>query len=112
LALALVRAKRLPEAATHLERAVALAPDDAPSAVAWALYLSDTGDGRRALAVLEAALARRPYDIELLMNLTQLAPDPVDRPGTIEALHRLEALLPWEPRFRAERERLEKEKGR
>ncbi len=112
LALALVRAKRLPEAATHLERAVALAPDDAPSAVAWALYLSDTGDGRRALAVLEAALARRPYDIELLMNLTQLRMSAGDRPGTIEALHRLEALLPWEPRFRAERERLEKEKGR
>ncbi len=112
LGLALVRARRLPEAAVRLERAVALAPNEASFAVAWAIYLSDTGDAPRALAVLEAALVRRPYDLDALVHLARLRAAAGDRAGTIDALRRIEALVPHDPRFRAERERMEREEGR
>ncbi len=112
LGLALVRAKRHAEAATHLERAATLAPEDPGFARAWGLYLSETGSAERGRAVLEAALVRRPNDLELLVELAPIRAGAGDRDGALEVLRRLEDLRPWDASIRAERERLELEKRR
>lgn len=108
LALAYVRARRLGDAGTHLERAATLAPEAPGFAVAWAVYLADTGSPDRALAVVAAAAGRHPYDVDVLGTWAALAARAGDRPSTLKALYRLEALRPWDDGLRREREAVER----
>ncbi len=66
LGLGLVRQKRYPEALAELERATRLAPDDAHYAYVYAVALQSTGQADAAKAELGMALARLPYNAELL----------------------------------------------
>jgi Flp pilus assembly protein TadD len=66
LGLALVRQKRTNDALAELALAAKLAPEDARFAYVYAIALYDTGKRAEAKKVLELALARHPYDRELL----------------------------------------------
>lgn len=66
LGLGLVRQKRYPEALAELERATRLQPDDAHYAYVYAVALQSTGQPQAAKAEIGMALARLPYDAELL----------------------------------------------
>ncbi|SHG36759.1 doubled CXXCH domain-containing protein [Kaistia soli DSM 19436] len=66
LGLGLVRQKRYPEALAELERATRLQPDDAHYAYVYAVALQSTGQPEAAKAEIGMALARLPYDAELL----------------------------------------------
>ncbi|MFO1361555.1 MAG: multiheme c-type cytochrome [Burkholderiales bacterium] len=69
LGLALVRQKRTHEALAELALAAKLAPDDPRFAYVYGVALYDTGKRAEAMKVLQAALARHPYDRELLFAL-------------------------------------------
>jgi Flp pilus assembly protein TadD len=69
LGLALVRQKKTAEALRELTDAARLAPDDARFAYVRAVALHDAGQPREAMKVLESALARHPYDRDLLAAL-------------------------------------------
>jgi predicted CXXCH cytochrome family protein len=69
LGLALVRQKKIPEALEQLAAAVRLAPDDARFAYVQAVALHDAGQPREALAALETARVRHPYDRDVLAAL-------------------------------------------
>jgi Flp pilus assembly protein TadD len=69
LGLALVRQQRTAEALEQFAAAVRLAPDDARFAYVQAVALHDAGQKREALAALEAARARHPYDRDVLAAL-------------------------------------------
>ncbi len=75
LGLLLVRTERRDEAAGELARAAELAPENPRFAYARALLLHDRGEGERALAVLEAALARHPGERELRLSAAAIARD-------------------------------------
>jgi Flp pilus assembly protein TadD len=69
LALVLVRQRRQADALKELAAAVRLDPGNARYAYVYAVALNDAGDSKRALKVLETALARQPYDRDLLSGL-------------------------------------------
>jgi arylsulfatase A-like enzyme/Flp pilus assembly protein TadD len=62
----LLEKRRFPEAADHLARAAALAPESIPAAVFLAQAQSGAGRTPDALATLERSLARTPDNAELL----------------------------------------------
>ncbi|HWJ73493.1 MAG TPA: tetratricopeptide repeat protein [Kaistia sp.] len=66
LGLGLIRQKRYPEAVAELERATRLEPSDAHYAYVYAVALQSTGQTEAAKAEIGMALARLPYDAELL----------------------------------------------
>jgi len=69
LGLSLVRQKRVPEALAALGEAARLAPDDPRFAYVYGVALHDAGKRAEATKTLEAALARHPYDREILLAL-------------------------------------------
>ena len=69
LGLALVRAKRVSEALAELAQAAKLAPEDARFAYVHGVALHDTGKRADAIKVLRTALARHPYDRDILFAL-------------------------------------------
>ncbi len=69
LGLSLVRQKRAQEALAELALAAKLAPEDPRFAYVYGVALHDTGKRAEAMKVLQAALARHPYDRELLFAL-------------------------------------------
>lgn len=69
MGLALVRAGRGGEALAHFERAATSEPDDARFAYVYAVALHDSGDVKRSIEVLKAALARHPGSEELAQAL-------------------------------------------
>jgi tetratricopeptide (TPR) repeat protein len=69
LGLALVRQKRTDAALAELAAAVKLAPEDARFAYVYSVALYDTGKRAEATKVLRSALARHPYDREILFAL-------------------------------------------
>jgi tetratricopeptide (TPR) repeat protein len=69
MGLALVRAGRGDEALAHFERAATSEPDDARFAYVYAVALHDSGDAKRSIQVLKAALARHPGSEELQQAL-------------------------------------------
>ncbi|MFO1414961.1 MAG: tetratricopeptide repeat protein [Burkholderiales bacterium] len=73
LGLALVRQKDIPGALRELALATKLAPDDARYAYVYAVALHDSGKPQDALKVLRAALAKQPYDREILAALAQFS---------------------------------------
>lgn len=100
LGLALVRVKRLPEAVAELEKAAELAPDDPHYACVYGLAL-EPGNPSRARAVLEKAQSRHPGDRELLEALAAVHARAGDWTATADAIRKLEALAPGDPRTRA-----------
>lgn len=69
LGLSMIRQKRLAEGIRFLSQAAEKAPDVVRFSYVLAVALHDTGDRATAMTVLNAALARHPYDRELLLAL-------------------------------------------
>jgi len=69
LGLAYVRQRKRPEALAALSEAARLAPDDPRYAFVYGVALHDTGKAAESLAVLRGALARHPFDRDLLSAL-------------------------------------------
>jgi tetratricopeptide (TPR) repeat protein/cytochrome c553 len=67
LGLSLARQKRMPEAIAALGEAARLAPDDARYAYVYAVALHDAGRRVDAVRALDRALARHPYDRDMLL---------------------------------------------
>ncbi|MEP9350106.1 cytochrome c3 family protein [Xanthobacter sp. KR7-225] len=99
LGLSLVRQKRTVEAVQAFETAAALAPEDPTFAYVLAVALRSTGEEARSRAVRSAALARAPYD----GNLLALALNDALATGDVAAARplagRLARLHPDDPRF-------------
>lgn len=73
LGLALVRAKRMEEALTHLKASYALQPEDAHAGYVYAVALFDTGKRRHAYRVLEQLHGRFAANLEVLSALVSYA---------------------------------------
>jgi tetratricopeptide (TPR) repeat protein len=101
LGLALVRLKRLSEATAELKRAAELAPDDPHYAYVYGMALDAMGDPKRAIQTLQAASARHTGSRSLLEALVTVSAKAGDAASAQEALRRLEALSPGDPRTRA-----------
>jgi Flp pilus assembly protein TadD len=71
LGLSLVRQKRLPVALPEFRDAARLAPDDARFAYVYAVALINSGKPQDALAVVNAAIKRSPYDRNLNVMLVR-----------------------------------------
>ena len=69
LGLVFVRQKRIGEALGELAAATRLEPASARYAYVYAVALNDAGQPKQALQVLDAALARHPYDRDVLAAL-------------------------------------------
>jgi len=69
LGLSLIRQKRTSEAMNYLEQAVSLDPENARFSYVLAVALHDTGKKAEAAATLRDALARHPYDRDLLLAM-------------------------------------------
>ena len=94
LGLLLVRRQRAAEALTHLEKAAALAPDDARFAWVHAVALASTGQPAAARRALDALLARHPWHDGALASLVEVSLRLDDRGAARRALDRLAALRP------------------
>lgn len=70
-----VRQHRLELGIAELRRAHALAPDDASYAYAYAIGLNSTGQGERAVKILQATYAKSPYNAEVLVGLVTILRD-------------------------------------
>jgi tetratricopeptide (TPR) repeat protein len=73
LGLLLVRQKRMAEALPELEAAARLVPERARYGYGHAVALSETGQPKQAIEVLERVLARHPYDRDTLSALVAYA---------------------------------------
>lgn len=94
LGLSLVRQKRTSEAMNYLAQAVSLDPENARFSYVLAVAQHDTGKKAEAVATLRDALARTPYDRDLLMTMITYEVEA----GMLEsALERAELLAQLEP---------------
>ncbi len=94
LGLSLVRQKRKQEALDKLSEAAKLAPEEARFSYVAGVALYDAGKPAEGLAVLEAALARHPYDREILYALASYE---LQAGQYSSALRRAELLRELEP---------------
>jgi tetratricopeptide (TPR) repeat protein len=94
LGLLLVRSKDYPGALAELKRAAELDPGEARYAYVYAVALTSTGQTAAGRAVLEAALAAHPSDIDILGALLNDALQSGDAPRALPYAERLSALLP------------------
>jgi Flp pilus assembly protein TadD len=101
LGLTLVRLKKLPEATAELKRAVELAPGDPRYAYVYGVALDAAGDSKKAIEVLKAASVRHSGSRDLLEALVTASAHAGDAASANDALRRLEALSPGDPRTRA-----------
>jgi Flp pilus assembly protein TadD len=69
LGLSLIRQKRTSEAMNYLAQAASLTPEDTRFSYVYAVALHDTGKKAEAAATLKEALARHPYDRDLLLAM-------------------------------------------
>lgn len=97
LGLGLVRQKRLPEALDVLSKAARFAPDNARYAYVEAVALQSAGHVAEAQQAVADALARQPYDVDLLTFALQAAlrARDVDRAGPLA--QRLSDMVPDDP---------------
>jgi Flp pilus assembly protein TadD len=100
LGLALVRLKRLPDATAELKRATELEPDSPRYAYAYGMALDAVGDRKHAIEVLKAASARHSGSRDLLEALATAGAKAGDAALAADAVRRLEALAPGDPRTR------------
>ncbi|MEO8753824.1 MAG: ammonia-forming cytochrome c nitrite reductase subunit c552 [Casimicrobiaceae bacterium] len=89
LGLVLVRQRRTADALQELAEAARLEPASARYAYVYAVALNDAGQAKLALRVLDAALARQPYDRDVLEALAHFRA----RAGDREAAQKYVALL-------------------
>ena len=75
LGLLYVRQKKIDKALLHLQKAAELNPGAARFAYVYAIALNSTGDTPGAFTVLQQALARHPYDRDLLTALVGINRD-------------------------------------
>lgn len=94
LGLSLIRQKRTSEAMTYLAQAARLSPEDARFSYVLAVALHDTGKNAEATATLKDALARHPYDRDLLLAMISFE---VEAGHVTSALERAELLAQLEP---------------
>jgi tetratricopeptide (TPR) repeat protein len=94
LALSLIRQKRTPEAMSYLEKAAGLEPDNARFSYVLAVALHDTGKKIEATTTLNNAIARHPYDRDLLLTMISYE---VEAGKGESALERAELLARLEP---------------
>jgi Flp pilus assembly protein TadD len=99
LALVLVRQKRYADALKALAEAVRLDPGNARYAYVHAVALNDTGQPQQALKVLETALARQPYDRDLLSGLAFYAAQAGLREAALGYAKQLVELDPENPEY-------------
>ena len=94
LGLSMVRQKRTPDALRELAEATRLEPSNARFAYVHAVALNDSGDAKRALAVLADALKRQPNDRDLLSGLALYTAKAGQREAALGYAKRLVALDP------------------
>jgi len=90
----MVRQKRTPDALRELAEATRLEPSNARFAYVHAVALNDSGDAKRALAVLADALKRQPNDRDLLSGLALYTAKAGQREAALGYAKRLVALDP------------------
>ncbi|MBL0141066.1 MAG: tetratricopeptide repeat protein [Betaproteobacteria bacterium] len=100
LGLVLVRQKRMPEAITELSRATTLAPADARFAYVYGVALFEGGRKADALRTLDAALARHPYDRDILFAAASYRAGTGDKAGALPYARRLQAVDADNPQVR------------
>lgn len=108
LGLTLVRQHRLDEALAELSRAAALAPDDARFAYVQAVALHDGGRPVDALRAVDAALARHPWNRELLLLGANWYAEAGQRERAVALARRLVEVAPTEPGAQALLQALER----
>jgi len=97
LGLALVRGKRLDEAAGELRRATELAPDQARYAYVYAVALHSAGRGTEALTILTESLTRHPDHRDTLLALISFNRDAGDVPSALAYAQGLSRIAPNDP---------------
>jgi Flp pilus assembly protein TadD len=97
LGLALIRQKRYAPAIDQLGQAAALAPEDARYAYVHAVALQSTGQPDQARTAFTAALARHPFDPDLVTLALQDALKSADVSRAAPLAERLAALNPDNP---------------
>lgn len=99
LGLSLIRQKRIEEAMEWLARAAETAPEDPRFSYVLAVALHDTGKATEALGALKNALARHPYDRDLLMTLASYEIEAGDRAAALARAELLDRLEPNNPQI-------------
>ena len=94
LGLSLIRQKRTSEAMNFLAQAASLTPEDTRFSYVLAVALHDTGKKAEATATLKDALARHPYDRDLLLAMITYE---VEAGLVTSGLERAELLAQLEP---------------
>src|SRR4029079_18261389 len=94
LGLSMVRQKRTPDALRELAEATRLEPSNARFAYVYAIALNDSGDPKRALAVLADALKRQANDRDLLSGLVLYTAKAGQRDAALAYAKRLVELDP------------------
>lgn len=94
LGLSLIRQKRLPEAMSSLEKAVALSPDDARFAYVFGVAQHDAGSPGKGRETLAAALSRHPFNSDILMALASYEVEAGDVAAAADHAERLSQLEP------------------
>jgi tetratricopeptide (TPR) repeat protein len=112
LGLSLVRLERPEAALRELARAVELAPDHARFAYVYGVALHDLGRARDAIRVLETALARSPWDRDLLFALAQYLEEAGPPERALPIVRRLAQAEPLDPQLDAWVSRLESAQSR
>ena len=94
LGLVLVRQKRGADALKELADAARLEPANARFTYVYAVALNDAGQPKQALQVLDAALARQPYDRDVLEALAHFRARAGDREAAQKYVRQLRELDP------------------
>lgn len=100
LGLSLVRQRRHAESLQALARASSLAPGEPRFAYVYAVALSELGQAADARRVLDDAVGRHPFDVELLRLAVEWRAAAGDRAGALAFARRLEAVDPGDPALR------------
>jgi predicted CXXCH cytochrome family protein len=100
LGLSLVRQKRMPDAMPMLANAAKLRPDVPRYAYVYGIALHQTGDVRRAIAVLTGAHARHPTERGILLALTEYERDAGDTRRALGWARKLAELSPEDENVR------------
>ena len=99
LGLLYVRQRRMQEALDAFRRAADLAPDEARFAYVYGVALHSEGRVDEAVAVLEEASTKHPYDLEVLGTLVAINRDRGDFASAIRHAERLANLIPGNRNF-------------
>jgi len=94
LGLWMIRQKKPAEGISHLKRASELRPEEPAYGYAYGIGLNSTGNGARAVSVLEEALARHQYNRDILLALVTIQRD---RGNRDQALHYAATLVRYWP---------------